>query len=114
MSIRARFALKARTLIRRFPNPRLCFRPQNVRRFSPGMDTKEIRSEDWGEICQRIGKLSNGSLITIEVLRPDGSKDQVGRDVLFESMKLDRIDPCSDRIIVEWRAAGKPFSHLTV
>jgi len=78
------------------------------------MDTKEIRSEDWEEICRRAGELSEQLLLTIEILRPDGTKDQLGRDILFESMRLDRTDPCDDRIIVDGRAAGKPFSHLIV
>jgi hypothetical protein len=76
------------------------------------MDTKEIRSEDWEEICRRASELSDQSLLVVEILRPDGTQDQLGRDILFESMKLDRTDQCDDRILVEGRSAGKPFSHL--
>ena len=79
------------------------------------MATREIQSEDWEAICNRISELRQQALLTIEVVRPDGRRDELARDVPLQSIVLDRSDACNDRISLNVGAqAHKPLTHVIV
>lgn len=53
--------------------------------------------------------------LTVEILHPDGRKDQIARDVPLQSMTFDKTDSCSDRISVNVGLPGhKPVTHVIV
>ena len=79
------------------------------------MATREIQSEDWEAVCNRISQLRQQALLTIEVVGPDGHRDEVARDVPLQSIVLDRSDACNDRIALNVGApAHKPLTHVIV
>jgi hypothetical protein len=79
------------------------------------MSIKEIQSKDWDAICERINNLRQQALLTVEVLHPDGRRDQVARDVPLQSMVFDRSDACYDHIALNLGPASqRPMTHLIV
>jgi len=77
------------------------------------MRPKEIPSKDWEAFCRRVSELRHEATVTIEVLRPDGQRDEVARNAPLQQMKFELSPGCSDQIRVDIGAGNeKPVTHL--
>ncbi len=71
--------------------------------------TTEIAETKWNEFCRRLAKACYGSMVSIELAQPDGSRTNIAENVPLLSLALDdRSDPCNNRIVIE---AGAPDEH---
>jgi hypothetical protein len=79
------------------------------------MGTKEIPSQDWDGVCRRLTELRPEALLTVEVVRTDGQRDQIARNVPLHSISFEKTDGCSDQILIELGAGNeKPARHVIV
>ena len=73
---------------------------------------KEVRSEEWNQLCENISANRHEALVTIEVIQPDGIKTSVAQRVPLQRMALDKSDACNDVMILEAGPPGeKPLAH---
>lgn len=79
------------------------------------MGIKEIRSQDWEAFCRKITELRKEALLTIEVVRPDGRRDQIARSVPLRNMSFEKMDGCSDQILLDLESGREqPITHSIV
>ena len=80
------------------------------------MNTFEVKRENWQRVCHYISENLKGALVTIEVVRPDGSADELASDIPLWSLSLDeQHDPCSDELTLEAGLPNeKPVRHLMI
>ena len=74
---------------------------------------REIDTHHWSEFCQRLNREERGALLTIEVIAPDGAKTRNTGRLIFEEMKFDTSDPCSDILSVRARDS-REITHVMV
>ena len=73
---------------------------------------KEARSEDWGQLCEKISANRREVLVTIEVLQPDGLQTSIVESMPLQRMALDKSNACNDVIILEAGLEGEnPLAH---
>ena len=79
------------------------------------MRAKEVASKDWETFCRRISELRHEATVTIEIVRPDGQRDHIARNVPLQQMKFEISPGCSDQLRIDVGADGeKPTSHVIV
>src|SRR5205085_2144424 len=79
------------------------------------MGIKEIRSQDWEAFCRKITELRKEALLTVEVVRPDGRRDQIARSVPLRNMSFQKTDGCSDQILLDLESGREqPITHAIV
>ena len=78
------------------------------------METKEIPSNGWDKLFERINDLRRQALLTVDVLR-GGQKEQIARELPLQKIELDRSDRCNDRVALHLGVASqRPMTHLIV
>ena len=74
------------------------------------MRTQEIQSEDWQEFCKKFTDFNHGSLLTVEMIAPDGVPSEIARDRPLDKMTYDKTDACNDIISI---SLGEPNQKKT-
>jgi hypothetical protein len=75
---------------------------------------KEILTQDWGTLCQRLNEFERGARVDIHWIdRSTQANREIALAAEFEEMSFDKRDGCSDQMIV--RAGGeKETRHAIV
>ena len=73
--------------------------------------TEEINARDWKTFCERLTEMERGQMVTIEVVKPDGTHHEIGRALPLEQVTLRPRDACNDAI---WINASDGFEHEIV
>lgn len=66
---------------------------------------RDIKSNSWSEFCRRISQQQHGGTLNIEVVEPDGRRNQTASGAIFDRMELDTSDACNN--VISIRAAGE-------
>jgi hypothetical protein len=62
---------------------------------------KEIRSQDWGTLCQRLNEFERGASVDIHWIdRATQANREIARAAEFEQMSFDQSDGCSDEMTI--------------
>jgi len=62
------------------------------------MQAQEIEPQSWRDFCEKFSALNEGSLMTVELHRFDGRKDEVAQNLPLQRMKFDTTGACNDVI----------------
>jgi hypothetical protein len=61
---------------------------------------EEIRSEDWGDFCEKFTEFNRESLLTIEVIGKDGIRSEIVSELPLDKMTFDTTDACNNVISI--------------
>jgi hypothetical protein len=79
------------------------------------MKTQEIRTDQWKNFCDQFSQINQGSLVTLEMAEPDGTRTEIARNTPLQKITLDKSDPCNDVISISVGEPGKRcVTHLVV
>lgn len=66
------------------------------------METKEISQAAWTKFCDRLNESCRGSMITIQLVRPDGSTSMLAESAPLQSIILDQeSDACNNTMVIQ-------------
>lgn len=65
------------------------------------MPTQEIKETNWQLFCERFEKELKGTLITLNVVKHDGSSEVIGHGLPLQEFRFEKTNGCSDRIHVQ-------------
>ncbi len=80
------------------------------------MATAEVAPKQWQRFCERVQALAQNAMVSIQIVRSDGTTDTVARNVPLLRVALnDTSDPCNDNLVIETGVPGeKPCRHIVV
>lgn len=75
------------------------------------MKTEELIRPDWKEFGRRLQERCRGSMVTIELVNPDGARRTIVKNEPLQSVATEESD-CNTHFVLETGAAGaKPARH---
>jgi hypothetical protein len=65
------------------------------------MPTQEIKDTNWQEFCERFEQGHRDALITLEVVKHDGTTELLAENEPLRSFRFQKTDGCSDVIRID-------------
>jgi hypothetical protein len=78
----------------------------------PPLMIREINSADWPAFCKRITEKLAGSITTLEITKPDGTKTNSAGNSTLHSMVLDTSNDCNDVIALRLANAHEALFEI--
>ena len=80
------------------------------------MTAVEVDQKKWEQFCDRVQATSQGAMVTIDEMNPDGSRKTIVQNMPLLKVALDdKSDPCNTNLIIEAGLPNqKPIRHVVV